>query len=112
MLIFQSFSILAIYNSPMNSIEDFMLPCLNKKFLGIECMGCGMQRAILLVFQGKFNDAFYMYPAIYSLMVLCGVIIFSLFKSFKNSSRIITVLAILNGVIILTHFIFKTFIKH
>lgn len=96
----------------MASIEDFMLPCLNKKFFGIECMGCGMQRAILLVFQGKFDDAFYMYPAIYSLMVLCGVIVFSFFKSFKNSTRIITILAILNGAIILTHFIFKTFINN
>lgn len=96
----------------MASIEDFMLPCLNKKFFGIECMGCGMQRSILLVFQGKFEDAFFMYPAIYSLMALMGVIVFSLFKNFKNSNKIITILAILNGVIILTNFILKTFINN
>jgi hypothetical protein len=96
----------------MASIEDFMLPCLNKKFFGIECMGCGMQRSILLVFQGKFEEAFFMYPAIYSLMVLMGVIVFSLFKNFKNSNKIITILAILNGVIILTNFILKTFINN
>lgn len=96
----------------MASIEDFMLPCLNKKFFGIECMGCGMQRSILLVFQGKFEEAFFMYPAIYSLMVLMGVIVFSLFKNFKNSNKIITILAILNGVIILINFILKTFINN
>jgi hypothetical protein len=91
----------------MASIEDFMLPCLNKKLFGIECMGCGMQRAIVLVFQGKFDEAFFMYPAIYSLMILCGVLAFSFFKNFKNSTRIITALAILNGAIILINFILK-----
>ena len=96
----------------MASIEDFMLPCLNKKIFGLECMGCGMQRAAALVFQGKFEDAFTMYPAIYSLMILSGVILFSLFKTFKHSNKIITILAILNGVIILTNFIFKTFINN
>lgn len=96
----------------MPSIEDFMLPCLNKKFFGLECMGCGMQRAVALVFQGKFEDAFFMYPAIYSLIILSGVIVFSLFKTFKNSNKIITILAILNGIIILTSFIFKTFINN
>jgi len=96
----------------MAFIEDFMLPCLNKKLFGIECMGCGMQRSIALVFQGKFEDAFFMYPAVYSLMILSGVIVFSLFKNFKSSNRIITILAILNGIIILTNFIFKTFINH
>lgn len=96
----------------MASIEDFMLPCLNKKLFGLECMGCGMQRSVSLVFQGKFEDAFFMYPAIYSLMVLSAVITFTLFKNFKNSNKIITVLAILNGVIILTSFIFKTFINN
>ena len=96
----------------MASIEDFMLPCLNKKLFGVDCMGCGMQRAISLVFQGKFEDAFFMYPAIYSLMILSGVIAFTLFKNFKNANKTITILAILNGVIIVTNFIFKTFINN
>lgn len=96
----------------MASIEDFMLPCLNKKFFGVECLGCGMQRSLALVFQGKFEEAFFMYPAIYSLIILSGVIGWSLFKNFKHSNRIITILAITNGVIIITSFIFKTFINN
>ena len=52
----------------MSSIEDFMLPCLNKKLLGIDCLGCGMQRAVALILHGDFVAAFYMYPAIYTLI--------------------------------------------
>jgi len=96
----------------MASFEDYMLPCLNKKMFGIECMGCGLQRSISLVLQGELKEAFFMYPAVYSLIVLFGVITFSFFKSFKYSNKIITILAITNGVIIVGNFIFKTFFNH
>ncbi|WP_375240011.1 DUF2752 domain-containing protein, partial [Aurantibacter sp.] len=46
-----------------------MLPCLNKKIFGFECMGCGMQRSTLLIFKGEFINAFKMYPAIYTLLL-------------------------------------------
>jgi hypothetical protein len=52
-------------------IEDFMLPCPSKKFLGIECFGCGAQRAIM-VFEGRFGDAFHMFPAVYTLFSFRG----------------------------------------
>ncbi|MBU3822363.1 DUF2752 domain-containing protein [Flavobacteriaceae bacterium XHP0103] len=95
----------------MTSIEDYMLPCLNKKLFGIECMGCGLQRSISLILHGEFKEAFFMYPAVYTLIALFSVIAFSLFKSFRYSNRIITILAITNGIIIIVNFIFKTFIN-
>ena len=96
----------------MASIEDYMLPCLNKKLFGIECMGCGLQRSVSLLLQGEFKEAFFMYPAVYTLIALFGIIGLSFFKSFKYSNKIITVLAVINGIIIISNFIFKTFINH
>lgn len=96
----------------MASIEDFMLPCLNKKLFGVECMGCGMQRSVLLIFKGEFAEAFYMYPAIFSLILLLGLIILNTFRNFRYASKIITILAILNGLIIVGNFVFKTFLNH
>lgn len=87
-----------------------MLPCLNKKLFGFECMGCGMQRSISLIMHGDFVSAFYMYPAIYTLMLLLGVIAVNAFKSFNNANKIIAILAILNGIIIIVNFIIKTFL--
>ncbi len=91
----------------MQLLEDYMLPCLNKKLFGIECMGCGMQRSVVLIFQGNFVDAFYMYPAIYTLMLLFAVIIINLFKKFKYANKIISSLSILSILIIITSFIIK-----
>ncbi|WP_242131932.1 DUF2752 domain-containing protein [Aestuariivivens marinum] len=91
----------------MSGFDDYMLPCLNKKLFGIECMGCGLQRSASLVTQGEFVDAFYMYPAIYTLILLLIVIVFNTFKKFKYNNKIITILAILNIVIIVTNFVSK-----
>ncbi|MBJ6369206.1 DUF2752 domain-containing protein [Snuella sp. CAU 1569] len=91
-------------------IEDYMLPCLNKKLFGIECMGCGMQRSVSLILQGHFTEAFYMYPAIYTLILLFGVIVFNTFKNFKYANKIILTLAILNAIIIIGSFLIKNFI--
>ncbi|OYX22324.1 MAG: hypothetical protein B7Z06_11870 [Flavobacteriales bacterium 32-35-8] len=88
-------------------MEDFMLPCLNKKLFGIECMGCGMQRSIALVFQGKFQEAFYMYPAIYLIIPLFLILTVSLIYKFKYSNKIISILAILTIATIIVSYLIK-----
>lgn len=92
----------------MPSPEDFMLPCLNKQLLGFECMGCGMQRSALLLFKGDFVAAFYMYPAIYTLLIFLAFLIFNAFVSIKNSNKIIAILAIINLLVIIISFLIKT----
>ena len=94
----------------MQNLEQYMLPCLNKKLFGLECMGCGMQRAIILLFKGDIVKAFYMYPAIYTLIILFSIIAINTFMDFKHSNKIILNLAIINVFIIVTNFIIKTFI--
>ncbi|EKF56348.1 hypothetical protein I215_02458 [Galbibacter marinus] len=90
-----------------SSVEDLMLPCLNKTLFGMECPGCGLQRSLLLIGQGEFVAAFKMYPAIYPLL---GFIIFiglSTFMSFKNSNKIKMYLAVLTIATIIISFIIK-----
>jgi len=94
----------------MQNLEDYMLPCLNKKMFGIECLGCGLQRSVMLIFQGRFIDAFYMYPAIYTLILLFGLIAVNKFKNFKHASIIIIVLAFVNVAVIIISYIMKTFL--
>lgn len=94
----------------MQNLEEYMLPCLNKKLFGLDCMGCGMQRALVLLIKGDFIEAFTMYPAIYTLLLLFGIIAINTFKNFKYDSKIILILAVLNGIIITTSFVIKTFL--
>ncbi|MEZ4802764.1 MAG: DUF2752 domain-containing protein [Gelidibacter sp.] len=91
----------------MSSPEDYMLPCLNKKLFGVECLGCGIQRATVLMFQGEFTAAFFMYPAIYSLFLLAIFLIFNLFVKFKYDHTIKMVLIVLNVTIIIVSYFIK-----
>lgn len=91
----------------MSSIEDYMLPCLNKKLFGFDCMGCGMQRSVSLIFHGDFIGAFYMYPAIYTLLPLFIYIGLNFLFKFKNSNKVITTLSVLTVAIIICSYIFK-----
>lgn len=93
----------------MQNLEKYMLPCLNKKLFGLDCMGCGMQRSVVLLAKGEFIEAFNMYPAIYTLILLFSIIGINTFKNFKHSSNIILILAVINGFIIISNFIIKTF---
>ncbi len=89
------------------SLEDYMLPCINKKLFGMDCFGCGMQRSIILLLKGDFFAAFKMYPAIYSLLFLVIFIFLNLKFNFKNSTLIIRLLFAINLILIVGNFILK-----
>lgn len=89
-------------------MEEFMLPCLSKKLFGIDCFGCGIQRALVLLLKGEFKDAFHMFPAIYTLVLFFGFIGISLVDKLHNYHKIIVTLGITNAVIMVVSY----FIKH
>jgi|APEBP8051072974_1049382.scaffolds.fasta_scaffold01740_4 Protein of unknown function (DUF2752). len=39
-----------------------MLPCPIKHFTGVDCLGCGIQRSLKLLFEFNIIDSFKMYP--------------------------------------------------
>lgn len=88
-------------------MEEFMLPCLNKQIFGIDCLGCGIQRAAVLLFKGEFVAAFKMYPAIYTLVLLALFLIFNLFVKFKYATHIKAGLIALNVIIIIVSYVIK-----
>lgn len=88
-------------------LEDYMLPCLNKKFFGVDCLGCGIQRALNLLIHGEFIAAFKMYPAIYTLLLLAVFVIANFFYKIKFAQKIISILAIINILIIVISYIIK-----
>lgn len=91
-------------------IEDFMLPCPSKKFLGIECFGCGTQRAIVLVFEGRFAEAFHMFPAVYTLLLFLGFVVLNFIDKKRNYGQVLIFLAIVNSLIMVFSYFYKHFL--
>ncbi|PCJ98473.1 MAG: hypothetical protein COA50_02030 [Flavobacteriaceae bacterium] len=84
-----------------------MLPCLNKRIFGIECPGCGLQRSMAFLLKGDFLEAFKMYPAIYTLILLFSFLMINNFVKIKHANKIIIGLSISSVVLILTNYILK-----
>lgn len=87
--------------------EDYMIPCMNKKLFGVECMGCGTQRSLLLLWHGDFVGAFRMFPAIYTMLLFFAVVALHFFDKSRNYNRAIKYLAVTNGIIMATNYFYK-----
>ena len=84
-----------------------MLPCLFKQTFGIDCIGCGIQRSIVFLLKGQFENAFYMFPAIYTtLLFFLSVGLFVVDKK-HNYQKIVITLAIVNAIIMIISYVYK-----
>ena len=89
------------------NVEKYMLPCMNKSLFGFDCIGCGTQRSLLLLLNGEFTKAFYQFPAIYSTLLLLGLIGLHLIDKKRNYQKLIIGLAITNALIMIISYIYK-----
>ena len=89
------------------TMEKFMIPCLSKKLFGIECLGCGTQRALFLIFKGQFINAFFMFPAIYTTILFFVILALHFFDKSRNYSKYLKSLAIINATIMIISYAYK-----
>lgn len=88
-------------------IEDYMLPCMTKKLIGMDCPGCGLQRSVVHLFKGEFSDAWHMYPAIYPMALLLIIVGLSQFYKLKFDFQIKVFLGVLTALVIVVNYILK-----
>ena len=88
-------------------VDDYMLPCLTKQFLGFDCPGCGLQRSVVFLLQGEFVASFKMYPAIYPMLLLFSFIGIKHFVSIRFENTITFGLLLATFLAIFTNYILK-----
>jgi len=88
-------------------LEKYMIPCMNKQLFGFDCPGCGMQRSFVLILRGEFADAFFMFPAIYTMIAFFGFVALNFLDKKRNYHKIIISLGIINGLIMIISYIYK-----
>ena len=80
---------------------------MNKSIFGIDCLGCGTQRALVLVLNGEFLKAFYMFPAIYTTIAFFTILGLNFIDKSRNYHKFIVSLAIINAVIMIVSYTYK-----
>lgn len=88
-------------------LEENMLSCSWKKYLNQECMGCGMQRSIILLLKGDFVKSFKMYPALFTLIIMFIYLAFHLKFNYKYGHIVLKYLFFLNLILIISNYFYK-----
>lgn len=88
-------------------MEDYLLPCMFKSLFGFDCIGCGIQRATLLLIKGDFIAAFKMYPAIYTTLLLLITLGLHIFEKKHAYHKWVIDSAILNAFVMLIAYAVK-----
>lgn len=88
-------------------IEEHQAACMYKKYLGIECPGCGMQRAFILLLKGDIAASIHTYPSLIPLLFMFVYLVLHLFFKFKHGARVLLYLFVINSVIIVFFYVYK-----
>lgn len=84
-----------------------MIPCFSKTLFGVECLGCGFQRGLVLLLRGNFAAAFQMYPAIYTTLLFLGIVGLHFVDKQRNYKNLIIGMAIINGLFMIAGYLYK-----
>jgi len=88
-------------------VNRFLLPCMNKRLFGIDCLGCGLQRSLIDLVEGNFKMAFIQFPAVYSSLLFTLVIALHFADQSRNYSKALIGSAVLNAVFMIGAYFYK-----
>ena len=80
---------LSLYNNFISWLESHQGTCFYKRFLGIECPGCGMQRAFIELLKGNILESIILYPALFPLLFTLIYLVFHLIFNFKHGALVL-----------------------
>ncbi len=88
-------------------LEGHMLTCPSRKWLHLDCPGCGLQRSVIALFRGDLRTSLQLYPAAIPLLLLLGFIPLHLKYDFPHGATAIKYWQGGVAVIIVVFYIYK-----
>ncbi|HBF87494.1 MAG TPA: DUF2752 domain-containing protein [Bacteroidales bacterium] len=88
-------------------LESHMLPCPWKQYLGIDCLGCGMQRAFIELLKGNLIESINAYPALIPIIFMFSFLPLHLKFKFKHGALVLKISFIFIISIIIINYIYK-----
>ncbi|CAN5811730.1 hypothetical protein BH11BAC7_BH11BAC7_30240 [soil metagenome] len=93
--------------SAIDWLEHHLLACPYKSLTGIDCPGCGMQRAFIALLRGDLSESFSIYPALLPILFTLLLLMLHLKFRFKNGAVILMYSFIGSTVVALISFFIK-----
>lgn len=96
-----------MYAQIVKWFESHMLPCAYKQIFGIDCPGCGFQRACLALVKGDIKQSLTLYPAVIPVIITALVLLLNSRYKFDNKAYISKSLYFFTGSVILISYVNK-----
>jgi hypothetical protein len=97
------------YLNFVNWLQNHLIPCPFKKLTGIDCPGCGMQRAIIALLKGDIYHSLSYYPACIAILITSLFVAFSKIFHFNKTQVIKKSLCFITVSIITVSYIIKLY---
>jgi Protein of unknown function (DUF2752) len=98
---------LLLNNGVLQWLEAHMLTCPSKKWLHIDCPGCGLQRSAIALLKGDLINSFQLYPATLPILAILVFLVLHLKNQYKKGAFILQRLYVFCSIIVLIHYIYK-----
>ena len=95
----------------LEHMESHMASCMYKKYIGIECPWCGLQRSFYFLLKGDFQESFTTFPPLLPLMIMVLFLIAHLIFKFKKGHKILMGMFITNIIILVLSYTLKIIIN-
>lgn len=99
--------LISIYGDMLHWVEGHLLTCPSKKYLHLECPGCGLQRSLISLLKADLPTSFRLYPATIPLLAMVLFTVAHLKFKFSHGALIIKYLQLSAAVVILVFYIYK-----
>ena len=98
-----------MYRNMINWLESHAIPCFSKRIFGIDCPGCGLQRAFIELLKGNFIEGIKTYPPLIPIMIMFLYLILFLIFKFEKGAFYIKIIFIFTASMIVINYLFKLF---
>lgn len=96
-----------MYERFIEWLENNTMKCFYREYMGIECPGCGMQRAFIALLKGDIIESLTLYPALIPLLIMFLFLPMHLIFKFKHGAAILKYLFFINITIIMVNYLYK-----
>ena len=88
-------------------LQAHQLVCPVKKYVHIDCPGCGMQRSFIALLQGDIVLSLKLHPVTIPLLLFLFYSVLHFLLKFKNGNRVIVYAYLFITILIVSNYIYK-----
>lgn len=93
-------------------LQKHLIPCPFKYLTGLDCPGCGFQRALIFLLKGEFHKSFIQYPPTIPLLIFFTFMLVESQLKFDKKDLLKKALFIITGYIVIISFGIKIMHGH